>query len=291
MTRNAPSISVIIPTFNRARELERCLDSVFAQTYAHYDVWVCDDGSTDNTAEVVKRYQDKMTITYRNSVNYGGPAWGRNWALQNSGASYVAFLDSDDFWFPEKLAYSLNALEGGADLVYHPLKIARQQSAFFCRTKLKTRPLSSPIYSDLLEQGNPIPNSSVAVRRELLLAIDGFSEQEEVIAWEDYDAWLRLAKVTEKFIYLPQVLGSYWVGADNLTGSPKKTVVRLQAFQSRYLSIMPSRDMPAWFNYELGRGYLQLGNDQMARECLGWAIQKGLSPLTLLNATKLWLSA
>jgi len=126
MTRNAPSISVIIPTFNRARELERCLDSVFAQTYAHYDVWVCDDGSTDNTAEVVKRYQDKMTITYRNSVNYGGPAWGRNWALQNSGASYVAFLDSDDWWKPEKLKECVKfIITEKFDLVYHDLFLVK----------------------------------------------------------------------------------------------------------------------------------------------------------------------
>ena len=117
MTTNAPLVSVIIPTFNRARELERCLDSVLAQNYPHFDIWVCDDGSTDNTAEVVARFQAKVQITYRNSINYGGPAWGRNWALKNSEATYLAFLDSDDFWLPEKLALSVDELERGADFM------------------------------------------------------------------------------------------------------------------------------------------------------------------------------
>lgn len=291
MTKNAPLVSVIIPTFNRARELERCLNSVLAQSYPHFDIWVCDDGSTDNTAEVVARFQERASITYRNSINYGGPAWGRNWALKNSKASYLAFLDSDDFWSPEKLAHSINELEHGADLVYHPLKIARHRLKLFSRGKLKARKLRNPIFSDLLEGGNTIANSSVVLRRELLLSVGGFEEQEEFIAWEDYDAWLRLSKVTDKFAFIPEALGSYWVGSDNLTQSSSKTIERLHSFQLRYLANTPPALMPAWFNYELGRGYLRLGNRQQGRQSLGWAIKKGLSPLTFLNAARLWLSA
>ena len=291
MTTNAPLVSVIIPTFNRARELERCLDSVLAQNYPHFDIWVCDDGSTDNTAEVVARFQAKVQITYRNSINYGGPAWGRNWALKNSEATYLAFLDSDDFWLPEKLALSVDELERGADFVYHPLKIARHRFKLFSRRILKTRKLRTPIFSDLLEGGNTIPNSSVVLRRELLLSIGGFEESQDFIAWEDYDAWLRLSKITNHFSFIPQVLGSYWVGSDNLTNSSTKTLERLHSFQRRYLANMLPTKMPAWFNYELGRGYLRLGNRQQGRQSLVWAIKKGLSPLTFLNAAKLWLSA
>jgi glycosyltransferase involved in cell wall biosynthesis len=291
MTKNAPLVSVIIPTFNRARELERCLSSVLAQTYPHFDIWVCDDGSTDNTAEVVARFKERASITYRNSINYGGPAWGRNWALKNSEATYLAFLDSDDFWLPEKLALSVDELECGADFVYHPLKIVRHGFKLFSRRILKARKLINPISSDLLEGGNTIPNSSVVLRRELLLSIEGFEESQEFIAWEDYDAWLRLSKVTDKFSFIPQALGSYWVGSDNLTNSTTKSIERLYSFQRRYLTNTPPALMPAWFNYELGRGYLVLGNRQQGRQSLGWAMQKGLSPLTFLNAAKLWLSA
>lgn len=291
MTRNAPLVSVIIPTFNRARELERCLNSVLAQTYPHFDIWVCDDGSTDNTAEVVARFQDRASITYRNSINYGGPAWGRNWALKNSEAIYLAFLDSDDFWSTEKLALSVDELERGADFVYHPLKIARHGFKLFSRRILKARKLISPIFLDLLEGSNAIPNSSVVLRRELLLSIGGFEESQELIAWEDYDAWLRLSKITDNFSFIPEILGSYWVGSDNLTNSSTKTVERLHLFQIRYLANTPPALLPAWFNYELGRGYLGLGNRQQGRQSLGWAMKKGLSPLTFLNAAKLWLSA
>ena len=290
MTISTPLVSVIIPTFNRARELERCLDSVLAQTYPHYDIWVCDDGSTDNTAEVVARFQERASIAYRKSINYGGPAWGRNWALKNSEATYLAFLDSDDFWAPEKLTLSINELERGADLVYHPLKIAQQELKLFSRRILKSRKLKAPIYLDLLEGGNVIPNSSVVLRRELLLSIGGFEEQQLFIAWEDYDAWLRLSKVTDKFSFIPQALGSYWVGSDNLTNSSSKTIERLHSFQSRYLEGTLSAKMPAWFHYELGRGYLRLGNYQKGRQSLSFAMKKGLSPLTFLNAVKLWLS-
>jgi glycosyltransferase involved in cell wall biosynthesis len=291
MTKNEPLVSVIIPTFNRARELEGCLNSVLAQTYPHVDIWVCDDGSTDNTAEIVARFQGRASITYRNSINYGGPAWGRNWALKNSKATYLAFLDSDDFWVPEKIALSVDELERGADFVYHPLKIDRHGFKLFSRRILKARKLRNPIFSDLLEGGNTIPNSSVVLRRELLLSIGGFEESQEFIAWEDYDAWLRLSKITDHFSFIPQVLGSYWVGSDNLTNSSTKTVERLHSFQRRYLANTLPAQMPAWFNYELGRGYLRLGNREQGRQSLDWAIKKGLSPLTLLNAAKLWLSA
>ena len=82
--------------------------------------------------------------------------------------------------------------------------------------------MPSPAFKFLIDRGNVLTNSSVVARRNLLLGIGGLSEDPGLIAWEDFDCWLRLAKVTDKFQRLPEPLGWYWVGGGNLT-SPQRT--------------------------------------------------------------------
>lgn len=77
-----PRVSVIIPTYNRAADLKRCLDSLTYQTYKDFEVLVCDDGSTDNSEQVIKAFSDQLNITYFWRENFGGPARPRNLGLQ-----------------------------------------------------------------------------------------------------------------------------------------------------------------------------------------------------------------
>jgi glycosyltransferase involved in cell wall biosynthesis len=96
-----PLISCIVPVYNNAQYVAEALDSIFAQTYRPLEVIVVDDGSTDDTAAVVGRYSDR--VTYIRQAN-GGPALARNRGLAAARGEFVAFLDADDWWHPEKLA-------------------------------------------------------------------------------------------------------------------------------------------------------------------------------------------
>src|SRR5437763_1133783 len=99
---SAPRFSVVIPTYNRAAELERCLESLIAQTFHDFEVLISDDGSTDRSADVARAFSDRLTIQYRWSEHWGGPARPRNLGIRHAASEWVCFLDSDDWWYPTK---------------------------------------------------------------------------------------------------------------------------------------------------------------------------------------------
>ncbi len=99
MTIKEPLISVMMPTYNNAKYISQAIESIYAQNYSNMEIIVVDDGSTDNTKEILKQYKD---IKYFYTEHKGIP-FARNIALENSKGEYIAFLDSDDYWLPNKL--------------------------------------------------------------------------------------------------------------------------------------------------------------------------------------------
>lgn len=130
-------ISVIIPTYNRAATLERSIDSVLCQTYNDFELIIVDDGSTDNTEEIIKNYSDKR-IRYYKKEN-GGAASARNYGILKAQGQYIAFQDSDDVWKKNKLSVQLKAIiENDADIVVcrferHNYKIKKGLTSFLPR--------------------------------------------------------------------------------------------------------------------------------------------------------------
>lgn len=116
-----PAVSIVIPVYNREKEIQRGLESLANQTFDNFEVLVCDDGSTDATEAVVAAFPHKLRIQYIKGPHEGGPAGPRNRGWKQAKAPFVAFLDSDDWWMPQKLEKSIPLLEAGADIVYHPL--------------------------------------------------------------------------------------------------------------------------------------------------------------------------
>lgn len=269
-TARPPKISVVVPTYNRARDVGRCLQSLVGQTFEAFEVLVCDDGSTDDTSAVVDAYKTRLSLTYVRAENFGGPARPRNAGLRLARGEYIAFLDSDDWWTPEKLQRSLEHLERGADVVYHDMYfVARAAQRLFPR-KSRGRQLAAPVFEDLLVNGNALNNSSVVARRSLLQSIGGCSEERALIAAEDYDLWLRLAQVTDAFVRIPHTLGFYWVGSGNLS-NPQRMLMNLDALEERYrqeLATIGRRRPIHWIQYARARAHLDSGAYELARRSL-----------------------
>ncbi len=277
-----PKVSVVIPTYNRAKDIPRCLDSLIAQDFQDFEVLICDDGSTDDTSHVVGKYAQLLDITYSYDENFGGPARPRNRGIVLARAPYIAFLDSDDWWTPAKLRLSLEALNAGADVVFHDLYIVTKSDQRLFKKIIRSCELNSPVFDDLLACGNGLLNSSVVVRKRLLVEIGCVSEEPDLIGIEDFDTWLRISKLTDKFVCLPFVLGYYWLGGGNISNEDKY-IKLIQAIKKRYASeiqaLEPRYNM-YWIKYAEGRYYFKRRKFDLAKKHLG-LIRFRQSPLLI----------
>src|SRR5271169_5995224 len=177
-------IAVIIPAYNSAHYLRRCIDSILLQTHPAAEIIVVDDGSRDNTREIVMSYQDSVRYFWRPN---GGLSAARNTGVQQTVSTWIAFLDADDRWEPRKLELQVRALD-------------QNPRAVLCYTnKLLVSPDGLQRVSGVtpphqlwpkLRYANPITPSTVMIRRDALDEVGGFDE--ELRACEDWDLWVRL---------------------------------------------------------------------------------------------------
>lgn len=240
--------SVIIPTYNRSFDLKRALTSLNHQSYKSFEVLICDDGSTDNTPEVVADFSKDLNIKYIKIPNSGRPAIPRNLGITQAKGKYIAFLDSDDWWHENKLQLAFECLENGADLVYSDFYKAKSLTE---KEIVRVRDLKTNITTDLLKNGNAICNSTVVVRKSILDKVGFFNEGHEYIAWEDFDLWLRISKITNRFVHINQPLVYYWFGGGNISTS-ERTILTAQAIRRNY--IRKSDIQPLWLYSSIGSG-------------------------------------
>ena len=264
-----PLVSIIIPTYNRAEDLKRALQSVFDQTFTDWEVLVVDNHSIDETDSLIKSFNDPKIKLFK-IHNAGVIAASRNLGLQHALGEYIAFLDSDDWWLPKKLEESIKHMSHGADVVYHDLFYVKKPGQRFNWRRTWRRKLKSPVFYDLIENGNTLINSSVVVRKKLLNAIKGLSEDKDLVGSEDYDAWLRIAQISEKFQKIPDTLGFYWAGGGGTT-NPSRTLNATQAIEKKYantISDLNAQHSIYWLNYTKGRAYFCLKDFENAKKYL-----------------------
>ena len=218
-TNKKPIISIITPMYNAEEFISKSIESVLKQSFKSWEMIIIDDFSSDNSTSIVNRYiaQDSRIKLIKSKENFGGPAKPRNLGIKNAKGSFIAFLDCDDYWSTDKLKICVNSFNSQVDLIYHDL-----QKTYFKRNNnkkklLKSRKLIKPIFNDLLLNGNIIANSSVIVRKNLILNVGMFDESKKLIAAEDYNLWLRISSLTEKFLYIPKSLGYYCERYDSIS--------------------------------------------------------------------------
>ncbi len=202
-----PKISVVIPSYNHARFLPQSIESALGQTLKPYEVTVVDDGSTDNTREVVAGYPVEYLL-----LNRAGPSGARNAAIRKSQGDWIAFLDADDYWLPQKLERQVATL-GSQAFCYCATNM------FFTDGHTEPRPYYEPErVKKVLRHQNCIDPSAVLVRKDALLQVGGFNES--IIAGEDWELWLKLARITD-FAGLPDQLLMYRVTGTGLGMDPE----------------------------------------------------------------------
>ncbi len=182
-----PQITAILPTWNRAEWLEKSIQSVLDQTFGDFELVVVDDASKDSTAEIIERYSGKIrTIVF--SENRGVSA-ARNAAIKNSDSEWIAFLDSDDFWHPDKLQKQIAQTKMRPACPLHFTDEIWIRNGVRVNPKKKHQKKEGWIFQPSLALCLMAP-STVILRRELFEVHGLFDENLPVC--EDYDLWLRL---------------------------------------------------------------------------------------------------
>ena len=178
--------SVIIPAYNTAAYLEATLETVRGQSFKSYEICVTNDGSTDQTAQILATYKSKhpeISIIVIDQENQGVGA-ARNAAIRRASGIWLAFLDADDAWQTGKLEQIWDHLKTNPkiDVLYHDETEIWPSGK---RRKLNRRQLAKPYYTDLLFGSNPLSPSATVVKRELVDTLEGFSNEEEINSSED----------------------------------------------------------------------------------------------------------
>ncbi|MCW4005719.1 MAG: glycosyltransferase family 2 protein [Candidatus Bathyarchaeota archaeon] len=256
-------VSVVIPTCNRANLLRRALDSVFAQTFTDFEILVVDDGSTDNTEQVVRQYDDPCVTYFRNKTKRGAN-FSRNTGISHSKGTFIAFLDDDDEWLPTKLEKQLAVFKQGNDslgAVYTGFEMVTYDNR-----RVKSLPkYNGKIFHKLLEYNYVGTTSTVMVKKHVLVEINGFDEV--LPSSQDWDLWLRIAKRYE-FDFVPEILINYYITRNSITTNRTKTANGLFHFFLKYSQFIPASVVKSKYYLPLGVAFCFNGNIQLCRKYL-----------------------
>ena len=185
----AAAVTIIIPTFNRRFYLERAIRSVMGQTYRRFQLIIVDDGSDDGTEKFVQTLKELKQVRYLRLTHSGLPGKVRNEGARLATGEYLAFLDSDDLWKPEKLARQVAFFQEHPELrICHTREIWRWGEKTVSQAGQKHRSCGD-IFPDALKKCIVGP-STVMMRRGLFEEFGGFREDLEIA--EDYELWLRI---------------------------------------------------------------------------------------------------
>lgn len=187
-----PLVSVVLPVYNRETTIRRALDSVLGQTYTNIEVIVVDDGSTDDTVEIIKNYKDERVHLICQSRNQGANS-ARNRGIEWAKGEYVAFQDSDDEWLKDKLEKQMHyMIHSGKSVSYSSYYLYEGDKVSIIPRGYRDRVLCEYGLVDTLKKTNVVGTPTLIVKRELFSEIGMFDE--EIKCLQDYEFVIRLAK-------------------------------------------------------------------------------------------------
>lgn len=209
--------SVVVPTFNRGKVISRCINSVLNQTYRNIELIIIDDGSKDNTMEIVEEFSDSR-VRYIYQENAGAQV-ARNHGLCEAKGEYISFLDSDDEWLPQIVERFVEEFEKDSevDCVYCQSGLIRDGALVYAH---RDRLQGKEIYKETLEQGYITSPTFMAIRLEKMRAIGEWDVS--LKASQDDDICFRIAKAGYKIKLIDEILAIYHDDGDNKIMSDQK---------------------------------------------------------------------
>lgn len=190
-TKTLPNVSVIIPTYNRANLIKRSIDSILDQTYTDFEIIIVDDGSTDNTNEIIEQYTDERIRYIRHKINKGAPG-AMNTGIKNSKGDFLSFQGSDDKWLPEKLQKEMLIFkESSSDVgvVYSGIwSIEKNERKYKPDSNIQKK--EGRIHNELLK-GNFV-NGLSSIKKECFEKCGLFDEN--LFGLEDWELYIRISK-------------------------------------------------------------------------------------------------
>ena len=251
-----PPVSVVVPTYNRGPAIAPTLDSVLAQTTRPLEIVVVDDGSTDGTGQwVQKHYADQPLVRVIAQPN-GGVAAARNQGLQEARGEFIAFLDHDDRWHPEKLQKQLEVMQARPEVgVVYCLwqQVAENGELIPGHDELKDDPdwmlPRGAIFNVLIKRNFLISMSVPLVRTALAREVGGFDPA--TVPCDDYDLWLRLSRRTE-FAYVREVLVFYQYHQHQQSRDEVKMWHATRSAQIKHWKTVLHRPKALWFMLAYG---------------------------------------
>lgn len=202
-TTLSPLISVVIPAYNAEKHIEETLQSVFNQTYKNIEILVIDDGSSDNTLQILKKYENRLNIFSQKNT---GVAKARNFAAEKSNGEWLAFIDSDDRWLPDKISIQFSNLGNNNWSHTNSVYIGHNQDGKTKRSDLNHQ-FGGHVFDKLIID-NFITTSTVLIKKDIFITHGGFDES--LKALEDWKLWLEISLI-EPLNYNDKVLAEYRV--------------------------------------------------------------------------------
>lgn len=231
MTQENPTVSVILPTYNRADLVGRAIQDILKQTYQDFELIIVDDGSTDDTEEVIKKIDDKRIRYTRHEKNKGANA-ARNTGIIIAKGKYIAFQDSDDEWLPLKLEKQIQAFEiasPNTGVVYTGFwRHEGSLKSYIPSPRVKQR--EGNIYNELL-RGNFIGTPTAVVKRECFETVGKFDEL--LPRLQDWELFIRISK-QYLFKYIDEPLVVSYFTQKSISASQEALIFAQQHILEKY---------------------------------------------------------
>ena len=212
--KNPIEVSVIMPAYNASKYLQMAIDSVINQSFLNWELLIINDGSTDDTSSIIQYNIDRDNRIRGHYQENGKQGKARNLGIKSANGSYIAFLDADDIWLPNKLEVQLCEIKAKkVDLVFSDAFIFQDYNVPDRSNKINTlnTVLKGTESLQLFLKANRIPILTVLIKKDNLMQVNYFNENFEVQLAEDYHLWLKLLINNSIFYGSEKILASYRV--------------------------------------------------------------------------------
>ena len=216
---NSPFFSIVIPTYNNKKLLEKAIKSVFSQTYKNFEIIIIDNYSKDETENWVNSLKD-IRIKFKKNHNHGLIGRSRNLGIKLSSAKWIAFLDADDIWYENRLEsiYNIIIKNNNFDVICNDEIFVKNE----VKKLWKAGPYKKNFYKNLIKFGNCISTSATIINKDFLEKNNTyFSDNIKFSPYEDFEFWMRIAMLEARFKFTGYAHGEHLFHSSSYSAQDK----------------------------------------------------------------------